>query len=299
MAVAPVSDGFIAFAAEGGGPPTELWRSADGRTWDSVAPRGDPVLSVSGIVAAHGRLVVYGNVGNGEQTGAAFWTSDDGLTWRRAQSVFDGIQVTDVAVVDDGFIAVGNGVWVSASGESWERIDNRQFEANLAWGVTAGGPGFVAVGGSAWTSTDARDWSFAPEPPNGESFDVLEHDGTLVTVGNTGGSAGAWTSIDGLSWLPAEVSGNSASGWMRTLIATPYGLMAAGGRNTDAVVWTSPDGRIWRPVDDPAFAGGVVTDAAFADGLFILAGGIQELVPGTSGSYTTTPMVWYGEIEPR
>jgi hypothetical protein len=310
LTVAPAGEGLIAFSMAGDRPEADLWHSSDGRTWESITPHGDPIESAVGVVAAGERLLAFGNVG-GEEVRAAFWTSEDGVTWHRAQADFDGGQVTDVAAGDDGFVAVGGGIWTSTSGEMWERVTGSGvFETDFLWAVTRGGPGFVAVGWrelrlAVWTSFNGREWALAPDLPGGQGFegrDVVERSGTLVMVGGliAGGRAAAWTSTDGVTWRPAEASASFAAGSMVTVIATPSGLLAVGSRNVDdAGVWTSADGRAWRAVDDSVFVDAFITDATVSDDVVVLVGATQELVAGTTGSYTSAAMAWYGEIEQR
>jgi hypothetical protein len=176
--------------------------------------------------------------------------------------------------------------------------------------LRGGGPGFVVTGWrqghlAVWTSVDGREWALAPDPPGGQGFegrDIVERDGGLVMVGDliSGGSAGAWTSTSGVTWQPAEASASFVGGAMVTVTATPSGLLAVGSRNVDdAGVWTSADGRTWRAVDDPVFVDAFITDATVSDDLVVLVGGTQELVAGTTGSYTSAAMAWYGEIDQR
>ena len=315
VAVAPMGEGFVAFSIDGEGVQnTDLWHSPDGRTWESVAPRGDPVYGVVGVVAVGGRLLAFGNIGGITEIRAAFWTSEDGVTWRRAQADFDGAQVIDVAAGDDGFVAVGGAIWTSTSGETWTRVtDSGQFEGAFLWAITRGGPGFVAVGWrpnpepdlAVWTSVNGREWALAPDPPGGQGFegrDVVEREGMLVMVGDRVGSgtaAGAWTSTDGVTWRPAEASASFEGSAMVTVTATPSGLLAVGSRNVDdAGVWTSSDGRAWEPLDDSVFVDAFLTDATVAVGVVVLVGATQERIAG-SASYTSAAMAWYGEVEQR
>lgn len=314
VAVAPLGKGFVAFSLDGEGVQnTGLWHSPDGRTWESVSPRGDPVSEITGVLAAKGRLLAFGNRGNGEEVRAAFWTSEDGVTWRRAQADFDGGQVIDIVAGDDGFVAVGQGIWTSNSGEAWTRIaETGQLEGSFLWTVARGGPGFVAVGWrpnpepdlAVWTSVNGRDWGLAPDTPCGQGFegrDVVERDGMLVMVGDRveGGTAGAWTSTDAVTWRPAEPSGSFWASAMVRVIATRSGLLAVGSRNVDdAGVWTSSDGRAWEAVDDLVFADAYLTDATVSGGVIVLVGATQKVIAG-SASYTSAATAWYGEIKQR
>lgn len=318
VAVAPVGKGFVAFSINGMGAP-DIWYSPDGRAWETRAPPGNPLRGLSAVVAADGRLLAFGKVGDIDVYSAAVWTSDDGITWRRVQvgPEFDGAQVLDVAAAAGGFVAVGGvpgadaaAIWTSTSGETWKRASG-QFAGAFLWAVARGGPGFVAVGWrrnpepdlAVWTSVDGREWALAPEPPGGHGFqgrDVVARDGTLVMVGNLarGDVAGAWTSTDGVTWRPAEASASFDGSEMSRVIDTGSGLLAAGGRNVaDAGVWTSSDGTAWEPVDDPVFVDAILTDATVVDGVVVLVGATQQRI-GTE-SYTSAAMAWYGNIESR
>jgi hypothetical protein len=154
----------------------------------------------------------------------------------------------DVTVGGPGLVAVGGdhgigawddgvgdaAVWTSVDGITWSRVphDEAVFGAQAVWpgigngamlGVTAGGPGVVAVGwAGVWASVDGIIWSF--QDIGGHVFDVTAVGPGLVAVGAT-----AWTSVDGLTWVPNEaIVGDGLEG---VTVGGP-GLVAVGGATT-------------------------------------------------------------------
>jgi hypothetical protein len=162
-AIARVTDGFVATGAVGTAQQhtgSVVWTSTDGRRWARV---DDPSLE-GGIIAAivappFGGLVAVGSdLGRHE---AVVWTSIDGRRWTRAPSEasrqYAGfVWMTDVAVVDDVVIAVGEvqGLqrgtatsWVSRDGLSWEQARTAPVqEQGEFYAITPGGPGAIVVG---------------------------------------------------------------------------------------------------------------------------------------------------------
>jgi hypothetical protein len=144
-----------------------VWTSPDGYTWTRV-PHDPSVFTEEAAmvdVAAGGPgLVAVGADGRGS---AAVWTSPDGFTWTRVphdEEVFGGPydDMSSVAAVGDGFIAVGSwpwiSVWTSSDGFSWTRIsagpgngpddtrDDPVFGEGSMHKVITDGPGVVVLG---------------------------------------------------------------------------------------------------------------------------------------------------------
>ena len=136
------------------------WTSPDGVTWTRV---DDPALTAGRAVALAeaptGGLVAVGSDRTEDE--ALAWVSPDGRSWTLAPSEpsrqFHGkVRMTDVTVVGDELIAVGNYVglqrgtatsWVSRDGLSWEKANDApvQQQAEL-YAVVPAGPGVVSVG---------------------------------------------------------------------------------------------------------------------------------------------------------
>ena len=136
------------------------WTSPDGRTWtrsdDPDLGRGRAVALVE---ASSGQLVAVGS--DLDEREAFAWTSPDGRSWRLAPSEasrqYPGkIRMTDVTIVGDELVGVGNYVgvqygtatsWVSRDGRSWQAARSAPVqEQGEFYALIPAGPGAVAVG---------------------------------------------------------------------------------------------------------------------------------------------------------
>lgn len=223
-----------------------VWLSADGESWTRV-PDPDGVFSVeSGVAALTGvadngsRLVAVGVTGTespdpnspfGPRAGV--WVSDDdGASWARVphdEAVFGGegrhLMLTVIAT-DSGFVAAGDELWSSPDGWNWTRLGPMQ-------------PPVITSLETASTNQVRR----MARTPDG-----------YVAVGACD-NACAWTSPDGLSWTPAEVTYATATApdttGMFDVVAGPAGPVAVGSQglmsdyNWDAAVWLSDRGGEW------------------------------------------------------
>jgi hypothetical protein len=187
----------------GPNPKAAVWTSVDGITWSRV-PHDDAVFGrtedghytemESVTVGGPGLVAVGGDRSgvDGQDGGAAVWTSPDGFTWSRVphDEVFSGGGMRSVTVGGPGLVAVGGewsavdgleggaAVWTSVDGITWSRVahDESVFGGATMNSVTAGGPGLVAVGidghensigvdlvdAVVWTSPDGITWSRVP-----------------------------------------------------------------------------------------------------------------------------------------
>ena len=168
-----------------------VWTSVDGFTWSRV-PHNDAVLGGaedgqhtemrSVTVGGPGLVAVGGDWSgvNGQEGGAAVWTSPDGIDWTRVphdETLFGG-GMNSVAVGGPGLVAVGwdtmgAAVWTSPDGIDWTRAPHNDAifgtqEPDLPVlemrSIAAGGHGLVAVGAngrhptSGATKSDAAVW---------------------------------------------------------------------------------------------------------------------------------------------
>jgi hypothetical protein len=143
------------------------WISRDGAAWTRVdSPAFDGGNPASLVAAPGGGLVAVGTTVESKE--AVAWTSADGHQWSRAPSeasrLYPGyaegaggyIRMTDVAVVGDELIGVGNfqGLqygtatsWTSSDGVHWRQaVRAPVLQQGEFYAVTAGGPGAIAVG---------------------------------------------------------------------------------------------------------------------------------------------------------
>jgi hypothetical protein len=292
-AVLPGGDGLIAIGFDGAFGSI-LWTSADARTWRDVTPAAFASQGLATVIQlADGRLLA---VGRGdtidiEADAAAAFISDDGLTWRQVGGADLLGQMIDVIETPDGLVAIGGvpgadaaGAWRSTDGgETWERTGD-DVPGAFFWSIVEGGPGLVVAGwrrnpepdAAVWTSADGgATWQLADDPEDlelAEGVDLLATDAGFVMAGGSmlGGQARLWTSPDARTWTLAEIEGGFDGAMIRTLLATPIGLLAVGAAGSDAAAWISTDGgatwsRFGDPVPEAYFSTALVTD----EGLFL------------------------------
>jgi len=250
------------------------------------------------VAAGPRRVVIVGQVA----TGAAAWFSGDGLSWQRATgpAAWRDASLSDVAVVGDGFLAVGGSsgpdgdtggqAWASTDGETWRPVSSVP-RASGGFGrlavvdgtlfATGRDPGRVAVwssadGGASWRERRVAD----------AEADLLAlgagPDGGVIAAGAffkaaTGWHAGAFRSLDGgVTWTEADVGG-AIGGAIADIVATREGLVAVGMVEHGAAAWTSTDGAAWELApggdgDVGAFDAAMRAAAVAADGRIVAAG---------------------------
>jgi hypothetical protein len=308
----PGGDGLVAIGYDGAFGSL-LWTSTDGRVWRDVTPPDFKSAGLVSVVPFEGGLLA---VGRGDTFDvdtelAAVWISEDGTSWRRVEGGPDMRgQMIDVVATDLGIFAVGGvpgddaaGIWRSTDGERWERTGG-DFGGAFMWAIAEGGPGLVVTGWrrnpepdlAVWTSADGIDWALSPDPEGFRGFegaDVIDYDGSLVIVGNSLAlderEARIWTSDDGLDWRMSDVSTSLVDAAIRSLVATPSGIVAVGGRGNDAAAWVSRDGLKWDAFGDTI--PNAFFNAAFVNGGTILvAGATQEGT--TETGINVYPVLW-------
>jgi hypothetical protein len=135
------------------------WTSPDGTVWQRAAH--DPAAFSEGtimlnVVSGESGLIAVGLDGEN----GAVWTSSDGQTWNRvpdADGTFAGLTIADIAVGENGFIAVGPDsataaptggvVWTSPDGQTWDVA--AELDARYLLAVSEYGQGFVIAGMTA------------------------------------------------------------------------------------------------------------------------------------------------------
>lgn len=153
------------------------WRTTDGRSWE-LAPEQDALvingpggLFMQTVAATSDGWMALGRADD-MLDGVGSWTSRDGLTWSRLpdESAPAGespeereyVTVAHLLWTDPGLVATGtvageggsrNAVWVSADGETWERVpDQPTLEGGIS-ALIADGDVVIAAGGR-YPSTD-------------------------------------------------------------------------------------------------------------------------------------------------
>lgn len=297
--VAAMGNTVVAVGSEYGGAasrPRFLVSTDGGRTWQVGAVRpGEGGLQAgpgpSSIAATPGAWLAIG----GARDRRVVWTSNDGKTWTEQGgqgAAFDpGDKVSGIARTPDGYVMVGYNtgsdegdhddrpaVWLSRTGEAWQRIGPDQLDLPVdkgsarhldhaaAYGgaVVAGGDVTRSVGDGEelidgfWRSTDGgRSW---------KAVTVPQADGSSGLAGGLAAtSAGFFVlrqgsndndrygvvlhSQDGQDWqLPARVAAPSGmSPAFRDLAGNDQGLAALAVSDDDRpMVFRSRDGRQWR-----------------------------------------------------
>jgi len=161
--IARLGSGYVAVGLVGTAQQVSgsvAWTSMDGRSWKRIdAPDLRRGRAVALIQAPFGGLVAVGS--DLDEHEAFAWTSPDGRSWALAPSEpsrqYHGkIRMTDVAVVGDELIGVGNYIglqrgtaisWVSRDGIAWQEARSAPVqEQGEFYAVASTGEGVVAVG---------------------------------------------------------------------------------------------------------------------------------------------------------
>lgn len=146
----------------------DIWKSADGVTWEKVTPK-EPFWSqrgmIGGSVVLHGRMWVLG--GGTYDTPKIpdrkffndVWSSADGVTWTRhsEEAPWQARQYHDVAAFDgrmwvmEGYYKDGGNrkdVWYSADGLNWYEVPNTPWAPRHAASVYVHDGGLWMVAGN-------------------------------------------------------------------------------------------------------------------------------------------------------
>lgn len=224
-AIVAAGPGLVAAGADYVGiTPFDSWIavSDDGVTWEQTSAVFDSTEIIS-LAVRDDRIVAVGVefTDGGGVAGSVFSSDDGGVTWSAASlpdAAGDGPEfLYEVVATVDGFVAVGNGpvgasAWLSADGETWERIEIAA-SASIARALALVDGGFVAVGnvvghdigpGYSWTSVDARTWEDGTEFSPGTVM-ILAADGDGSTVVAGGQCVIATESCEAVLWI-GEVS---------------------------------------------------------------------------------------------
>jgi hypothetical protein len=296
---------------------TNLWRSADARTWEPVTPEG---FAPSKLASDGSRLF-----GIGRNEVVEVRTSLDGRTWTPIPGLPATAEVVAVAATSDGVFA-GGGIGIDAAvwrldGNRWVQVELEDAKGflggqdaapalvlgitELAGAVSAygegppeGGSGFLE--GRLWQSKDGVTWVRTPLTGTGSAKmigAVTRSDGiSSVIVGSrTDGDGPAGWGTRGGEWIGATFLGleRLPTGWLSDVAEIRGTLIAIGDAPTrtdslDVVVWGSNDGVTWSPLDVDDMDGGFVNDVVATDDGRALAVGWQS---GRTGS-ERGPAIW-------
>jgi len=209
-------------------------RSRDGMTWEQIDTGLPQVIYVQAIERGPAGYLLVG--GQGADTNPTLWLSEDGLAWELVHE-FDQteqwVQIHDADGGEEGYVVLGRRIepdnsyrrfaFASADGRTWFSrdqpfgADNQAYVAEAS--VSSLGPDWVATLGqpdaptAVWFSTDGLGWSevgSVDAPANTSTAEFHEVAGALVFSPGSGlrglpeGTAGVWSSVDGVGWAPVD-----------------------------------------------------------------------------------------------
>ena len=162
---------------DGEGLRNDVWRSADGASWESVEAVGDVF---SGRVW-HQAVVYGGNVWvvGGSSGRDEFWRSDDGANWEAVSVSGDVPRVGNVASGNHRAVVYGGSLWVVSGSDVWRSGDGAVWASVSVSGdvfaVAGGSHQAVAYGGSVWV-VGGDVWRSA----DGGRWDAVDSGGVFV-----------------------------------------------------------------------------------------------------------------------
>ena len=240
-----------------------IWVSANAVDWIEAEVPTPPAglgFTVSDIVDAGDRLVALAAGGFAEGSGAfatMIYVSDDGLTWREAESTpgVESAALFTILQVGDRLVAMGQGVWISDDhGLTWvQAADSAEIDGTMSRAAEHDGL-IVAAGQTGqsditelpylvWTSSDAGESWHRSEVDAGPGAVAFGPDGRVLMSVRTGPSeseSAIWTSLDGAqSWSKGPNQPCCVTG----LISTPTGYVAT--LRDKSFVLESADGETW------------------------------------------------------
>lgn len=201
--------------------PAPFKAGADGGPTGGTGPADSLAVRVEALTAGPAGLVAVGHVGCYQRCTdidrAAVWLSASGETWQRTpyQPAFRNGWMRDATRFGAGLVVVGNGIWRSPDGLAWERVTD---------GIGTGDHWLsaVALGGPG-----------------------------LVAVGSDAlDAAFALVSTDGRAWQRAVIEPSNRIS-LNSVAASADGLVAVGrSYNPDrGLIWWSADGFSWQLLD--------------------------------------------------
>ena len=278
FALSVATDGSRFVAVGSVGSSAAAWLSTDGETWRR-APDGpelgdDAEVRMSTVAAGPRGFVAGGWTGPlPGPVAARFWTSADGLAWRRVadDAGAAGSRVLSIASGPTGLVAVGSKgsegdvtgsvAWTSPDGAAWSLAEDDAVLSTAGFAAVApADEGFVAVGSDleqraamSWISPDGREWQPSPAQASLDNHglkirmtDVVADERGLVAVGNylfgtQYGNATSWTSDDGLAWTRAPESPALNQGEMLAVTRGP-GATSRSARSARRTTTSRPSG---------------------------------------------------------
>jgi hypothetical protein len=303
-----VYDGYLYVATYNWNTGAEVWRTADGTTWNQVNTDGFGDANNQGLSAmAEFNGFLYAGTTN-TYSGGEVWRTD-GTTWTQvnADGFGDGTNSgVSSLVVFGGELYAGtrNGysgveVWHTPDGTNWTQGNSDGFNGdsnNLSASAAAvfSGSLFVGTGQTdfptgteVWASDDGTAWTQANTDGFGDANNqsaaaMQEYSGYLYlsTFGLTGTEV--WRTNDGTSWGQVNTDGfgdaNNRSSSNSMAIFDAGLFVGTGSEESGAEVWRTNDGTTWEQANVNGFGG---TGNRTISTLIVFNG---QLYVGTSGN---------------
>jgi hypothetical protein len=277
--------GVLALSPSAAPSPAFATATSDTFTWQEAdVPGMDKNGTIPSYLAVNGAgdMSLLGNAYPDQRKSRA-WHSTDGLTWTPSKLDWkakknEGGAVSGIAVVEDQFLTIGNDSYgwtaTSPTGETW-KVDKKAVGGGkryaLLGALTSTPSGAAAGGGSmasqtgtdpvpaVWTTTDGKAWSRTDLPPSSTPLitTIAATPSGLLAAGAVGQigtvPSALWVAPDGLTWQVGPLSFLDAESYLRSLIATPSGLLMTVNKYHDkkgyaATIWSSADGLSWHQV---------------------------------------------------
>ena len=238
--------------AHGGILTSDVWRSADGASWQLVTEEA-PYQKSSPVVALNDRIYAVWRTA---------WASADGKEWEHLADVpFHSSSAPMLGTFRDKLVVVSlDEVWESSDGKSWT-----QLAANAPMGPRYGGQllefrgrlyliaGATQLDGDSgeqaypdylthsdvWVSDAGSEWELLTDNPGWEPrlwHSVVPYAGKLWLFGGFSNRRNInlgdlWWSDDGRTWHQAELTGGPSPRHFASAIATDEGLLIAAGNS--------------------------------------------------------------------
>jgi len=274
-----------------------------------------PTDDIEDVVASDKLLVLAAGIRSEESFRNGFWHSTDGRAWTAASQQSDVEVVRDLAVGGPGFVAVGNagndvGVWLSADGDAWERIQDDSLKNGIADTLLVTDSGLIAFGSRTddfdqrmiWTSEDGRDWLAATNDTGRQVAEGLltatDYDGRAIAFvqAQANGPITVWETTGRADWTQVGELPDSADALVSAAAGGPRGWVAVGSANETGApaAWASEDGRTWRSVGTgPDVSWDLVAD----DAGFVAVGYVGSLPGETCGDQRPFEMKTWTSVD--
>jgi hypothetical protein len=278
-------DGFVAvgYRDETSGTTVSVFRSDDGQAWrvdSSFFTPSSARFHPLGVTTTGTRVVVVGDTAGGASRDGGIWIGENG-SWRSIDPAPVGLggpgfqQVIGIAWDPNlGLVAGGLAgqsvdaptLWVSRTGDDWERLPALEGGIAGVHEVETVPGGYVASGSSdagprIWRSSNGRDWSLVPTPASGSTAGkgvFVASDGTRIVFVVTGQTGSQMFHRVGADWRradtgPAFPASTPFAAELRDVAVAKNRLVAIGNDGHE------------RPLIMVSAAGGAWSKASFTD----------------------------------